>query len=102
MTPFEIPLSPTPQRFTIELNSVTYQLTFKWCVPAACWLMDIADQNQNPLASGLPVITGENILQQFAYLEIGGAIVAQTDSDSDAVPTFENLGETGRVYFVLP
>lgn len=103
MTPFEVPLAPPqPQRFNIELAGQTRQLTLVWNIPAACWLMNIADQNGDTIVNGLPLITGADLLEQFEYLLFGGNFVAQTDSMADEVPTFDNLGETGRLYFVTP
>lgn len=99
-TPWEIPLTPKPQTMQIFLAGVQYQLTFKWCAPAACWVVDFATADGTPVLSGVALVTGVNLLDQFAYLVFSGGLVAQTDHDADAVPTYENLGETGRAYFL--
>lgn len=96
----EIPLSPKAQSFQIELGGIDYQMRWRWCTPAACWVLDIADVNAVPIVCGLPVITGADILGQHKHLGIPGALIAQTDHNPDAVPTFTNLGVTGHVYFV--
>lgn len=101
MTPYEIPLSPTPQTFGITLNEVDYNLTFRWNQASQSWQLDITDVSNNMIVAGLAVITGADLLGQFAYLGIGGQIVAQTTHDTFAVPTFDNLGDTGKVYFVV-
>lgn len=100
--PHEIPLSNYNQRFTISLVGVTYTMLVYWSTAAACWVCDIADENNNPIACGLPLITGADLLAQFDYLDIGGELIVQTDHDVNAVPTFENLGTTGHLYFVTP
>lgn len=100
-TPYEIPLSPTPQTFGITLNSVDYILTFRWNQASQSWQLDIADASNNMIVAGLPVITGTDLLGQFAYLGIDGQIIVQTSHDTFAVPTYENLGDTGKVYFVV-
>jgi hypothetical protein len=46
------------------------------------------------------LVTGADLLEQFGYLDLGGAFIVQTDHDIDAVPTFANLGTAGRLYFV--
>jgi hypothetical protein len=102
MTAFEIPTQPTPQRFTITLGGVDYRVTQKWNKVISCWAIDIADSGDVPILSGVPLVTGADLLEQFTYLGIGGQLVAQTDHDADAVPTFDNLGSTGHLYFVLP
>lgn len=100
-TAFEVPLVPAqPQRLSLSMAGIFYQLTIKWCAPAVCWILDIADSLGNPLVSGIPIITGADLLEQYAYLGIGGKLIAQTDHDTFAVPTFANLGDTGNLYFV--
>jgi hypothetical protein len=102
VTAFEIPLrASTAQKFTIAMNSVTYTMRFTWCEPSSSWILDIGDSVNAPLAQGIPIVTGADLLEQFAYLGIGGELVVQSDYDTDAVPTFDNLGVLGRVYFVV-
>jgi hypothetical protein len=101
-TPFEIPLSPQPQLLRISLNGVEYQLTFKWNTYANCWVIDVADSLGNPKLSGIYMVTGADLLEQFAYLEVGGMLLAQTDHAVDEVPTFANLGDNGHLFFVTP
>ena len=101
-TPYEIPLAAQNQQFTIALAGVTYTLKFRWCAPATAWTLNISDQLGNPIVSGLQVVTGADLLEQFAYLGIGGALVAQSDFDPLAVPTYANLGTTGHLFFVTP
>ena len=47
------------------------------------------------------MVPGLDLLYQYKYLGIAGSLVVQTDYNTDAVPTYENLGVTGRVYFVV-
>lgn len=96
----EVPLSPDPQTFGITLNGDDYQLRLLWCDPAQAWTLDIMDALGNPLAMGLPLITGADLLVQLAYLGIEGKLVVQTDFSPDAVPTADNLGTSGRLYFI--
>lgn len=100
-TPYEIPLSPTPQTFGITLNEIDYNLTFRWNQASQSWQLDIADANLTMLVAGLAVITGAGLLGQFSYLGISGQIIVQTTHDTFAVPTYENLGDAGKVYFVV-
>lgn len=100
-TPFEIPLIPsTAQTFTVTLVGVTYTMTVTWCAPASCWMIDIADQNAVPIVSGIPMITGADLLSAYGYLGIGGQLFVQSDFDTNAVPTFDNLGDTSHLYFI--
>lgn len=87
--------------FAIVLNEIDYVLTVRWNQASRCWKIDIADANLNMLVAGLAAITGADILEQFAYLVIGGQLIAQTTHDTFAVPIYANLGDAGKVYFVV-
>jgi hypothetical protein len=99
---FEVPLQAGAQQFAIGLGTTLYEFTVTWCAPAACWILDIADSTGAAIVSGIPLITGADLLAQLAYLGIGGELIVQTDHDPDAVPTFANLGATGHLYFIVP
>jgi hypothetical protein len=79
MPVYEIPLSSEPQTFAIELAGVSYQLTFTWNETLLCWLLDVATATRVPIISGIPVVTGLDLLAQYTYLGFGGALVVQTD-----------------------
>ena len=99
MQVFEIPLTPaTNQRFSISLTGTTYGMTVKWSPPSSCWVIDIADINGEPLISGIPMITGIDLLQQYEYVGIAASLVVQTDFAPDQVPGFDDLGKTGHLF----
>lgn len=100
MTAYEIPLSPKPQIFSIQLGGVTYKMTLRWNQYAAAWMIDIADALDTLLVGSVPLVTGVDLLAQYAYLGFNGKLVAQTDHDPNAVPTFSNLGTVGHLYFI--
>lgn len=102
MTAYEIPLTPTPQRFSISLGGVRYQINLQWNRFSQAWAIDIYDSNKILLIGGVPLVTGTDLLEQFGYVEIGGSLFAQTDNDTLAVPTFDNLGVNSHIYFVTP
>lgn len=99
---YEIPLSPQAQVITATLANVAYQFTIQWNNQNNLWLIDIADQNGNPMVSGIPMVASTDLLEQYGYLTFGGALIAQTDNAPDEAPTFENLGTTGHLYFITP
>jgi hypothetical protein len=99
---YEIPLTPNPQTFTVAMAGKNYQLTVQWRdAVEGGWVLDIADSLGNPLVQGIPLVTGADLLAQFAYLGIAGQLRVQTDNDPDAVPVFGNLGATSHLYFVI-
>lgn len=100
-TIYEVPLSPSPQTFGITLGGVAYQLTLSWRDAAMSgWVLDIADQTGGSIISGIPLVTGCDLLGQYGYLGFTGGLTVQTDHDPDAVPTFDNLGDASHLYFV--
>jgi hypothetical protein len=80
----------------------TQRLRFKWNGPANCWVVDVLDVAGNPVVAGLAVVTGADLLEQFGHLDLGGQLIAQTAHDTDAVPTFSNLGGDGQLFYLSP
>lgn len=103
MTLFEIPTAPQPRVISVALPTTTYTLRFGYAATdddSQGWFMDIADANAVPIVSGIPLVTGTDLLSPYGYLGIPGGIYVATDSDPDAVPTFTNLGSSAHVYFL--
>lgn len=102
MANFEIPFVAQNQKLTIALAGITYQLTLRWNVSESAWVLDIADNTGNALLNGIPLITGTDLLAPYAYMNFGGQLIAFTDNNPDAPPTYADLGSTGHVYFETP
>jgi hypothetical protein len=101
MNGYEIPLLAQPQTLTVTLLGVVYQFLVQWNVPLQTWLLDISDSQGNPIVQGLALVTGVDILGQFQYLGIGGALIVQSSGgDPLAAPTFDNLGTTALLFFI--
>lgn len=101
MAIFEIPLDPRPQTFSISLAGKSYSMTVRYRkATEGGWILDIADANKSPIVQGIPLVTGANLLAQYAHLGISGRLWVQTTDNPDAVPTFENLGDASKLYFV--
>ena len=112
---FEIPLSGTPKRFTVSLpiegnttgQTVNYKLTLQYRnapldVAGGCgWTVDLADDAGTPLACGIPLVTGADLLAQFAYLDLGGHLLVLSEGETFALPTFQNLGTGAHLYWVM-
>lgn len=95
----EIPLTPTPQQFAIQLAGVQYQMTLIWR-DAAGWVLDIANNDKTPLIQGVPLVAGADLLAQYRYLGIGGALFVVSDQNVLAPPTQDNLGIASHLYFL--
>ncbi|MBJ9732512.1 MULTISPECIES: phage baseplate plug protein [Burkholderia] len=100
-TYLEIPLTPDPQTFTLTLSGIDYQMTIQYREAwGAGWILDVADASGNPLVSGIPLVTGTDLLGQYAYLGFGGRLWVQGAADPDEIPTFDDLGVGSKVYWV--
>jgi hypothetical protein len=85
----------------VNLSGTIYQLKVYWCVPLAAWVMDISDSTGNPFASGIPLVTGVDLLGQLEYLGIPGALIVQSaGGDPLAAPTLANLGQTAFLFYI--
>lgn len=100
-TPYEIPLTPQAQTFSLVLNNVTYQMTLWWNWVSFLWMLDIYDSDgSTPVVTAIPLVTGCDLLGPYPDMGFGGKLVAQTDGNSLAPPNDENLGITSHLYFV--
>lgn len=100
MSTYEIPLISMPQRFEISLAGVTYNLTLRWIDAGQFWCLDINDQNDDPIVNGVPLVTGQDLLEQYESLGFGGQLQVTTDFDAGAPPTADNLGTQSHLFFV--
>lgn len=99
---YEIPLTPTPQTFSISLSGAEYQLTFAYrAVGGSGWVLDVASKTGAPLVSGIPLVTGVDLLAQYAYLGLGGRLWVQGAGDPDNQPTFDGLGVGSRLLWIV-
>jgi hypothetical protein len=98
-TVFEVPLRPQAQRLSIFLSGAQYNLVVRWNTFSSCWIVDIYDVNDVPLLMNRPMVTGADLLAQFASIGIGGQLIVQSDGVTNVVPTFESLGITGHLYY---
>lgn len=97
---FGIPLVPEPQKLAISLGGVNYVLKLRYNARLELWLLDIADAEERPLVSGIPLVTGADLLGQYRHLGIKGALIAY-EGGSDRPPMFDTLGVTGGLVFAV-
>jgi hypothetical protein len=98
---FEVSVVSAPQEFQVTLSGVDYRVRITWCWPIQCWIMDMYDASTlDPILLGNAVVTGADLLAQFAYLGFPGLLVVQTDHDRLAQPTFDNLGTLSHIFYI--
>jgi len=93
-----VPLTATPQSVDIALGGKDYRLTARWSdAPDGGWLLDIQTAaDAVPLIMGIPLVAGADLLEQYAYLGLGGELWV----DADLPPTATNLGSDAPLVFV--
>ncbi|UIA94539.1 hypothetical protein LU632_25975 (plasmid) [Erwinia tracheiphila] len=102
MKVYEIPLIAGAQTFLITMNGGQYQLTLLWRdTSGGGWFLDIADANGNDILGGVPLVTGVDLLAQYAYLGFTVGLWVYTDANPYAVPTWDNLGSESHLYFTV-
>lgn len=92
----EIPLTANNQSFSVTINNVDYQMSVIW--RETFWALDINDANAQPLALSLPLITGADLLAQYAYLNLGFSLIVLCDKAGQEDPTKDDLGTYSHLY----
>lgn len=101
MDTFLIPFSNTPQDFSISIGDRDYNIIIKYNFALdGCWLIDIYDDLTGvALICSIPLITGADLLEQYAYVGLKAKLIVYTDGDITAIPTIDNLGIDSNVYY---
>jgi len=100
MTAYEIPFSSITEKFSIQLGGVDYVIDVRWNSESSSWVMDFSTPDGAGVVYGVSLTTGADLLEQYGYLGINGSLYVQTDHETNAMPTEDNLGQTSHVYFV--
>ncbi|CDK85353.1 probable bacteriophage protein STY1063 [Escherichia coli IS25] len=77
MEAVEIPLVADNQTFATTINGTVYQLSVIW--RGEYWVLDLADSNGSAIISGIPMITGADLLAQYRYMNLGFSLVVLCD-----------------------
>ena len=91
----EIPLLNESHNFNIILNKKMYKFKVTW--RDKCYVIDLQDENNNLLISGMPIVKNDDLLVQLKYLEIGSFTLLNENGDLD--PTYINLGVTNHLIY---
>lgn len=101
MALFQLPFTNIPQRFSVDLGGVTYVMVNRWNPIAELWYIDVYDQDDNPLLMNLPLVTGTDLFEQFAFMKPPGKMIVYTEGDEGESPTLETLGFSSNVWLVI-
>ena len=105
MIALEIPLTANPQSFETLLSGARVRITLTWRNKGGSgWVMDLDNGDGDRLISGIPLVTGCNLLEQYQHIGIPGELWVVTVSGGKAfdVPTYANLGTGSKLVYVPP
>ncbi len=99
---YTIPFVPnTPQRFSVALLNITYNLRTRFSKGSLAWMLDLSDTDNNLIIGSIPLVTGCDLLEQYHYLEIGGGLyVNNSGIPNNNVPRFQDLGVNSQLVFI--
>ena len=89
----------------IALGSSVYILTFNYNARMDRWILDIADANNNALATGLPVLCMADALQNLGAKTPGmppGVLFALDITGAGADPNATNFGQSVLLFYFEP
>lgn len=96
-----IPLSSAPNQtlssvLDVDGNNLLLNFAVYFNEQSQTWYMDIADANNNPLLTSIPLVPGNypaaNLLGQYSYLEIGSAYLLNVAGVNEDHPSATDLG----------
>lgn len=98
-----VPVTSNPnQTFTstipVDGSSIKFNFFLKFNTENNCWVLDIKDSSNNGIVTGINLVTGVNLLEQYSYLKIGSAYLVKADTSlTDDLPTQYNLGTSFKL-----
>jgi len=98
MSVSEIQLSPDNQTFSIDIAGKSWWISLIW--RDLWWVMNLADSRGNAVISGIPLVTGADLLAQHAWLELNFALRVACDDSAQVYPTKTDLGIRSHLYVI--
>lgn len=93
----EIPLTADNQHFSVILAGATWRISIIW--RDFYWIMELHNDRGGPVISGIPLVTGVDLLAQYAYMDLGFKLVVVCDDSTQDYPTKTDLG--GRSHLLV-
>lgn len=94
-----IPLSDAPdQEFSITLDGVLYFLRLRLNFRMQLWTMDIKSSEQAPLAYGLVLVPGTDLIQPYSLEGLTRFFAINLDTPEDFL-SVENLSVDGGLFY---
>lgn len=79
MATLRLPIQPgkLAKRYLVELDGTWHGLTFRWAEKMQVWLLDI-DTNRETVLTSVRVVTSEDLLAPWAYMQADGRLPVGT------------------------
>lgn len=90
MTLSELPLQPQNQSFSATISGSVYKFRVIW--RGGCWYLDLSDSNDSLIVGSMPLVTGSDLLGQYAHLGLGFSLFIVCNDDAQSCPTEYDLG----------
>ena len=86
--------------YSIQLDGVTFQLTFTYNDRMSRWMLSIADNAGNPLVGEVPVIVNYPMFDRYKVPGLpAGTLFAYDTLNTNTDPTRYELGDRVRLYY---
>lgn len=95
----EIPLSADNQIFSISLQGRQLRLRVTYRDEAG-WILDILATDDMPIITGIPLVSGVDLLAAYRHLGLTGGLYLVSEEAAQEYPTKTNLGLHSHLYFV--
>lgn len=93
----EIPLSPQNQRVSIRLGGRNYRIRLVYRQFCG-WVADMMDQAGTDIFTGVPLVSGTDILEPYRYMGFNGSLIFVCDETAGELSLSE-FGRKNRLYF---
>ena len=94
-----IPLSTVPQGFDIVLSGRRVRIVTRYfSAQDAGWTLDITEPDGSAIVTGVPIVTGDDLLRGYKHL-IAGSMYYVGNADVLTPPAWGTLGADGELIY---
>lgn len=94
---YELPMSDDPsQEFVCELGDIKYLFRVQLNVRADLWTLDVNTVDDEPIALGLPLVLGADLLANERFTH--GVLFLVDYAGTGLDPTADNLADYGLIW----
>lgn len=102
----EITLSADPnQKYTVAVpgdkRNIEFIITQSFNEQANYWTISIYDKTGTPIVMDVPLLTGQDLLEQYQYLNIGSLYVINYGDSTIENPDSKNIASNFKLLWVL-